>query len=121
MSNVTFPETGASEILREWISQIVGHRTIVTYSAFFCSRYMEDIPTLMRDCFDGNHPGKISSNGGHSVLYIPKHLCIFVYHTILPPNEAIGRTDRFMAGASSDISEEMIKLSFFECFQTEPH
>ena len=25
-----------------------------------------------------------------------------------------------MAGASSDISEEMIKLSFFECFQTEP-
>ena len=27
------------------------------------------------------------------------------------------RTDRFVAGASSDISEEMIKSSFFECFQ----
>ena len=26
--------------------------------------------------------------------------------------ESIRRTDRFMAGASSDISEEMIKLSF---------
>lgn len=40
---------------------------------------MEDIPKLMRDCFHGNHPGKISSNGGHSVLYtVPKHICIFV-------------------------------------------
>ena len=29
----------------------------------------------------------------------------------------IGRTDGFVAGASSDISEEMIKLSFLECFQ----
>ena len=30
---------------------------------------------------------------------------------------AIGRTDRLVAGASSDISEEMTKSSFFECFQ----
>ena len=55
---------------------------------------MEDIPTLMRDCFDGNHPGKISSNGGHSVLYsIYLNISVFLY---LPPKEAIGRTDRFM-------------------------
>lgn len=39
---------------------------------------MEDIPELMRDCFHGNHPGKISSNGGHSVLYtVPKHLELY--------------------------------------------
>ena len=30
---------------------------------------------------------------------------------------SIGRTDRFVAGASSDISEEMMELSFLECFQ----
>ena len=37
-----------------------------------------------------------------------------------PPKESIGRTDRFVIGASSDIinfSDEMIQLSFFECFQ----
>ena len=31
--------------------------------------------------------------------------------------KCIGRTDRFVASASSDISEEMIELSFLECFQ----
>ena len=31
--------------------------------------------------------------------------------------ESIGRTDHFVAGASSDISEEMMELSFLECFQ----
>ena len=30
---------------------------------------------------------------------------------------SIGRTDRFLASASSDISEEMMELSFLECFQ----
>ena len=35
----------------------------------------------------------------------------------LTAKESIGRTDRFMAGASSDITEEMIELSFLECFQ----
>ena len=30
--------------------------------------------------------------------------------------ESIGRTDHFMAGASSHISEEMIELSFFRVF-----
>ena len=34
-----------------------------------------------------------------------------------PPKETIGRTDRFVAGALSDISEEMMELSFLECFQ----
>ena len=34
-----------------------------------------------------------------------------------PLKESIGRTDCFVAGASSDISEEMIELSFLECFQ----
>ena len=33
------------------------------------------------------------------------------------PIGSIGRTDRFMAGASSYISEEMTKSSLFECFQ----
>jgi len=33
-----------------------------------------------------------------------------------PPKEFIGRTDHFVAGASSDI-EEMIKSLFLECFQ----
>ena len=34
-----------------------------------------------------------------------------------PPKESIGRTDRFLASASSDISKEMIELPFLECFQ----
>ena len=51
------------------------------------------------------------------VCYIYLNISVFLY---LPPKESIGRTDRFMAGASSDISEEMIRLLFFECFQTEP-
>ena len=50
------------------------------------------------------------------VCYIYLNISVFLY---LPPKEAIGRTDRFMAGASSDISEEMIKSSFCECFQME--
>ena len=33
------------------------------------------------------------------------------------PKESIGRTDRFVAGELSDISEAMIKSSFFECLQ----
>jgi len=33
------------------------------------------------------------------------------------PKESIGRTDRFVAGASSHFSKEMIELSFLECFQ----
>ena len=53
------------------------------------------------------------------VCYIYLNISVFCI-SYLPPNEAIGRTDRFMAGASSDLSEEMIKLAFFECFQTEP-
>ena len=34
-----------------------------------------------------------------------------------PPKESIGRTDPFVARASSHISKEMIELSFLECFQ----
>ena len=33
------------------------------------------------------------------------------------PPKSIGRTDCFVAGASSHISKEMIELSFLECFQ----
>ena len=39
------------------------------------------------------------------------------FYSGLLPKESIGRTDHLVAGASGDISEEMIKSLFFECFQ----
>jgi len=43
--------------------------------------------------------------------------CYPWFYRVWPPKESIGKTDRFLACSSSDISEEMIKSSFLERFK----